>query len=170
MPRKNQLSELATISVATLQAQIVNHPELGKKALETFSMVIVAVTLLYLAGLVVYDKGFHNGQEADKATSAAIAEAASVRNAIFGEPVVTDAAFSASPTPEIAPICTFERYEVQEGDTLEKIAARYGLSPSVLGDLNQLVDLNLIKPGWILLVPNMTFGTSPADPVVCDLI
>ena len=45
------------------------------------------------------------------------------------------------------------QYTVVKGDTLSKIAARYGTSVQVLVDLNHIKNRNLIRVGQVLLIP-----------------
>lgn len=45
------------------------------------------------------------------------------------------------------------QYTVVKGDTLHKIANRYGTSVQVLVDLNHIKNKNLIHIGQVLLIP-----------------
>ena len=45
------------------------------------------------------------------------------------------------------------QYTVVKGDTLGKIARRYGTSVQVLVDLNHIKNRNLIRIGQVLLIP-----------------
>ena len=56
---------------------------------------------------------------------------------------------SPEPTPEATP---FE-YVVQRGDSVTKIAARFGVTPESIIELNELRNPNLIVPGQVLLIP-----------------
>ena len=45
------------------------------------------------------------------------------------------------------------QYTVVKGDTLGKIAKRYGTTVQVLVDLNHIKNRNLIRVGQVLLIP-----------------
>jgi spore germination protein len=65
---------------------------------------------------------------------------------------------SPSPTPEPMPTIT---YTVQPGDTLYKIAQKFGTSVNTLSKLNNIQDPDLIYPGQTLLIPAPTPTPSP---------
>lgn len=71
------------------------------------------------------------------------------------EPIPTP---SPSPTPEPIPTIT---YTVQPGDTLYKIAQKFGTSVDTLSKLNSIKDPDLIYPGQTLLIPVPTPSPSP---------
>jgi membrane-bound lytic murein transglycosylase D len=56
-------------------------------------------------------------------------------------------------------------YKVQRGDTLSKIASRYGVSERELVALNNLRNRNAIKPGQVLTLPDEAQGKAPASVV-----
>ena len=60
-------------------------------------------------------------------------------------------------TPTLAPLV----YVVEPGDTVFKIAARYGVSPHILADYNRLVNPSYIQVGQTLLVPQGGPLTAP---------
>ncbi len=85
--------------------------------------------------------------------AAAISEANGVLNpnAIFPGQVLTipgaaPAAGPAAPQPTV--------HIVQEGETLARIAAKYGVPVKRLGDANNLADHDVIHPGERLVIPN----------------
>jgi LysM repeat protein len=47
-------------------------------------------------------------------------------------------------------------YTVQRGDTLGKIARRFGISWRVLADVNKIKNANLIYVGQVLTIPEVT--------------
>ena len=63
------------------------------------------------------------------------------------------------PTPTSSPTTT---YVVQPGDTLTRIAARFGTTVQALAQANNIVNPNLIFVGQVLVIP----GTGPVPPVV----
>ena len=44
------------------------------------------------------------------------------------------------------------RYTVQPGDTLYRIAARYGTTVTAIATANNITDPNLIRPGQVLII------------------
>ncbi len=54
-------------------------------------------------------------------------------------------------------------YTVQPGDTLFKIARRYGVSVSQLAQLNQIYNINVLYAGRVLVLPD---GVQTQPPVV----
>ena len=52
-------------------------------------------------------------------------------------------------------------YTVQRGETLNPLAARFGLSPQKLADANCITESQQVVPGLILYVP----GTAPVPPI-----
>jgi len=57
-----------------------------------------------------------------------------------------------APTPEPTPEPTATSYKIQSGDTLSKIASRYGTSVSKLAELNKIKNPNLIYAGKTLKI------------------
>jgi len=55
--------------------------------------------------------------------------------------------------PASAPTTSTVRYVVQAGDTLYKIAARYGVTVSAIVTANNIANPNLIYPGQVLIIP-----------------
>lgn len=55
-------------------------------------------------------------------------------------------------------------YVVQPGDTLGKIANRYGTTVSTLATLNNIANPNLIYPGQVLQLPGCTVQPPPTKP------
>lgn len=55
-------------------------------------------------------------------------------------------------------------YVVKSGDTLSKIAAKYGMTYKTLGDYNKLKNYNLIRLNQKLLIPSKTAAVTPAKP------
>lgn len=49
-----------------------------------------------------------------------------------------------------------QTYTVVRGDTLRKIARRYGISWHVLADVNKIKNANLIYVGQVLTIPDVT--------------
>lgn len=52
-----------------------------------------------------------------------------------------------------APPPSGARYTVQPGDTLYRIAARYGTTVTAIANANNIADPNLIYPGQVLVIP-----------------
>lgn len=68
---------------------------------------------------------------------------------------------TATPTP--APLS----YVVQPGDSVYKIAARYGISPHILADYNRLANPSYLQVGQVLLIPQG--GPQPVNAPDGDL-
>ncbi|UOQ44164.1 LysM peptidoglycan-binding domain-containing protein [Halobacillus salinarum] len=51
----------------------------------------------------------------------------------------------------------FSRYTVQRGDTLYRIAVKYGVSVKEIAELNQLADVSYISVGQVLWIPSSSF-------------
>ncbi|MBX3064740.1 MAG: LysM peptidoglycan-binding domain-containing protein [Anaerolineae bacterium] len=58
------------------------------------------------------------------------------------------------PVPQPQPTGT--RYIVQPGDSLFLIARRYGIDPYVLARVNNIVNINRIYVGQVLIIPDFT--------------
>lgn len=59
------------------------------------------------------------------------------------------------PTRTPRPSATPHYYTVESGDTLETIAARFGISPAALQAANQSLPPDMILPGNVLLIPDI---------------
>lgn len=75
-------------------------------------------------------------------------------------PVATRAPAAAQPAP--APAGGETIYVVQRGDTLAKIAAKYGVTVKQLVDLNSIANPNLISTGQKLRIPVAAGAAPPA--------
>jgi LysM repeat protein len=83
-------------------------------------------------------------------------------------PKHTKPVLSAAPPPSTASESgtSFTTYEVQPGDTLSKIAARYRVSATVLASWNGISDPNLIRAHTQLRVPKSGSLPPPVPPPV----
>lgn len=54
-------------------------------------------------------------------------------------------------------------YTVQPGDTLYRIAARFGTTVTALVNANNIADANVIHPGQVLVIPTGSSGPSPSQ-------
>lgn len=81
-------------------------------------------------------------------------------------PGVTTEPFTPTPTmlPSPAATPTPPVYEVQSGDTLSTIAARFGVSTEELQRANNIDDPNLIHVGQKLIIPGPTPEVTPTLP------
>lgn len=75
----------------------------------------------------------------------------------------TPAAAQGEVQPQAAPQCTL--YTVQPGDTVNSIARRFGVSPQVIINVNNLRPPYIIHPGQTLCIPQ---GTPPPPPGQCQ--
>jgi LysM repeat protein len=75
-------------------------------------------------------------------------------------PVATKTPAAAQPTPAQAGGETI--YVVQRGDTLAKIAAKYGVTVKQIVDLNSIANPNLISTGQKLRIPAAAGAAPPA--------
>jgi peptidoglycan-N-acetylglucosamine deacetylase len=66
------------------------------------------------------------------------------------------------PTSSTPPTST-GRYTVQPGDTLYRIAAKFGATVTAIVNANNIADPNLIYPGQVLVIPGISSGTSPSQ-------
>jgi LysM repeat protein len=64
--------------------------------------------------------------------------------------------------PDNKPGSSYQLYTVQRGDTLKNIATRYNSTVSTLAQLNQIVNINVIYVGQVLLIPATPPLTLPA--------
>jgi LysM repeat protein len=60
---------------------------------------------------------------------------------------------SPTPTPAQPATTGASTYTVQPGDTLDGIAAQFGVSPSSLAQANDIQNSNLIEVGQVLVIP-----------------
>jgi LysM repeat protein len=60
---------------------------------------------------------------------------------------------AATPRATPAPSLSGETYRVRSGDTLTAIAARFGTTPQVLAELNDIADPSNLRIGQILILP-----------------
>jgi hypothetical protein len=63
-----------------------------------------------------------------------------------------------SPTPVPTPVPTQQVYVVKKGDSVYKIAKRFGTTMEAIISANNLRNPNLIYPGQILLIPTVSTG------------
>jgi len=75
-------------------------------------------------------------------------------------PTVTPSPSPSAPTPEPSPSPSPIVYFVERGDTLGRIARRFGVTPESIIELNELRNPNRILPGQRLLIP-VGSGASP---------
>jgi LysM repeat protein len=57
------------------------------------------------------------------------------------------------PPATTAPAATFRTYSVEEGDTLSRIAGRFGTTVAAIVNLNNLANANALTVGQVLLIP-----------------
>jgi LysM repeat protein len=69
-----------------------------------------------------------------------------------------------SPVPQPVPSCSGSYYTVRYGDTLARIASRYGVSLYTLMSCNRIKNANLIWSGMRLLVPGKSPIPNPPPP------
>ena len=96
--------------------------------------------------------------------------------------VTPSATQSLTPTPSLTPTFTetviftptdcpipdgWVPYTVQRGETLNPLAARYGLSPQELADANCLTESQQVVPGLILYVPGPIDIPPFVSPIPC---
>ena len=67
------------------------------------------------------------------------------------------------PTPEPEPTATVVEYRVQSGDTLLRIASKFGISSSALQSYNSISNPNRISIGQLLRIPTSTDNTNVAQ-------
>jgi len=74
-----------------------------------------------------------------------------------------DVAAEPDPTPEPEPTETVVEYRVQSGDTLLRIASKFGISSSALQSFNSISNPNRISVGQLLKIPTSTDNTNVAQ-------
>ncbi len=74
-----------------------------------------------------------------------------------------DVAEEPEPTPEPEPTATVVEYRVQSGDTLLRIASKFGISSSALQSFNSISNPNRISIGQLLKIPTSTDNTNVAQ-------
>ena len=67
------------------------------------------------------------------------------------------------PAPEPEPTATVVEYRVQSGDTLLRIASKFGISSSALQSFNSISNPNRISIGQLLKIPTSTDNTNVAQ-------
>jgi len=122
--------------------------------------VMVAALALAVVGLLVLSSlfGILNGgaatasQTASRSPSLSASPAASVPPSSSEAPASASAiASSASQLESSAPPQT--TYVVQQGDTLNLIAARFGTTAQAIADANGIQTTDIIDPGQVLIIP-----------------
>jgi lysozyme len=68
-------------------------------------------------------------------------------------PAIAPASSPTPPTPTQPATTGTLTYTVQPGDTLDQIAAKFGVSPSSLAQANNIQNANLIEVGQVLVIP-----------------
>tara|TARA_B110000503_G_scaffold51357_1_gene82913 strand:+ start:64 stop:1806 length:1743 start_codon:yes stop_codon:yes gene_type:complete len=76
---------------------------------------------------------------------------------------VPDVAVEPEPTPEPEQTSTVVEYRVQSGDTLLRIASKFGISSSALQSYNSISNPNRISIGQLLRIPTSTDNTNVAQ-------
>lgn len=100
--------------------------------------------------------------------------ATSTRTIVFISTPTQPEVIFITPTPDPPkPLPTLraeaENYVVQSGDTLNKIAGRYGISVYAISRANELVNPNLIEIGQVLVIPPPDpDATAPAFKIIPD--
>jgi murein DD-endopeptidase MepM/ murein hydrolase activator NlpD len=64
---------------------------------------------------------------------------------------------------------TLPEYQIQPGDSLGSIAARFGVSLANLIETNQIIDADLISPGQLLKIPGLTGISGTITPTIIAL-
>lgn len=68
------------------------------------------------------------------------------------------------PPPPPPPPSGTTTYTVQSGDTLSRIALRFGVTVQAIAQLNGIVNVNVIYVGQVLQIPGGSGGTTPPPP------
>ena len=77
---------------------------------------------------------------------------------IEGQHLPGDSASSAGssvsqPAGQAVDLSQYETYTVQPGDSLGKIAEKFGVTVSAIAELNRITDINRIEVGTVLAIP-----------------
>jgi LysM repeat protein len=78
--------------------------------------------------------------------------------------IPSDGTTPPSPPPPGPPPSPGATYVVQRGDTLFRIAVRYGVTVQALAQANNIGNINVIYVGQVLTIPGGTGGTPPPAP------
>jgi len=110
-------------------------PDLPRAAVLAIALVIAAVAVFFLPALFVGNKG-----PASPAPSA------------------SQVVQSASPEPTLAPAPSQQTYTIKTGDTLTRVAKRFGVTLDQLLAANKSIkDANKIKVGDVIVIPSASF-------------
>lgn len=123
--------------------------------------VLVAAVVLAVVGLLVLSSlfGILNGAPADSASpTASPSPSLSASPQASSPPPSTGASAAASaPVPSGTPVVTpgpsQRTYVVQQGDTLNEIAQRFGTTAQAIADANGISITDPINPGQVLIIP-----------------
>jgi LysM repeat protein len=134
----------------------------GARGVGPIAVLVVAAALLAFAGSTQW-RG--NGVGAASPTSTATSSASpspsgSVRpsrspspSPRASRPPTATPSVSPSRAPSASPVPAARTYRVRSGDTLARIARRFGTTSRVLMRLNGIQDASLIRPGQVLRLP-----------------
>lgn len=73
-------------------------------------------------------------------------------------PPLEPISFEINGEPVIADPTNCERYQIQEGDALSLIAARYSINFDLLLEVNRLTDQSILQPGDTVCIPEIIHG------------
>lgn len=109
---------------------------------------------------------------ADANPSEAPAEASATALAAThaSEPAASDATTADQSPADASPLAANGRYVVRAGDTLAKIAARFGVSPNAIIQANKIKRPDLLYTGMSLVIPGKTqVASKPAAPAAAPV-
>ena len=72
-------------------------------------------------------------------------------------------------TPTMTPMPTPVTHVVRPGDSLNSVAAQYGVSPAALVDANAIQNVDVITVGQVLVIPSPSSAVSGTIPVTATL-
>jgi LysM repeat protein len=121
--------------------------------------VLVAAVALAVVGLLVLGSlfGILNGAPATSSQTPSPSPSPSPSPLASSQPASAEASVSAvaapSATPVATPVPAQQTYVVQQGDTLNQIAQRFGTTAQAIADANGFSVTDTINPGQVLIIP-----------------
>lgn len=139
-PKVKGVQEKAPVDPFGIQKMTMGNDVAGDKVTSVEAVATIASVL--------------DDKMAQDAFQAADAQAAKTQLAVSGNAIAKLAV--ASSTSSSATKATFQRYTVQDGDTLWSIARQFGVTTDSIKWSNGVTDENFVKPGQSLSIPSIT--------------
>ena len=139
--------------------------ESGNRTFLIVAGILGAITVVTLVCIVVYAMVYLPRREGQQATQVAQVNAQNTAMAQAITQTSVAAAFTAIPTKSDEQKNARE-YTVESGDTLAKIAEKFGVTIEALMRLNQVNDPNSLQVGMVIYIPNPPPATPSPTPLL----